>query len=116
MERFVERLPRLVIVAIFSTVTLGASRVVEETRLATVTVNVTHDQFASNEESLGMNPDGSLLAAAWNSWDYNDGCGFSYSTNGGSSWAPRTFVPGFTAYTNDPSVPGTGRFSAAGDP
>jgi hypothetical protein len=79
-------------------------------------LDVTADQFADNEESLGMDPSGNTLAAAWNDWDFNDGCGFSYSTSAGSSWAPRTFVPGFTQFTNDPNVPGTGRFSAAGDP
>lgn len=79
-------------------------------------VNVTHDKFADNEESQGMSPDGQLLAGAWNDWDYNDGCGFSYSTNGGDSWARHTFVPGLTAFTNDPNVPGTGTFAVAGDP
>jgi hypothetical protein len=79
-------------------------------------VNVTHDLFADNEESLGMNGSGTLLAGAWNDFDFNDGCGFAFSTTGGSSWAPRTFVPGFTKSTNDPSVPGTGSFDVAGDP
>lgn len=79
-------------------------------------VNVTHDLFADNEESLGMSGDGTLLAGAWNDWDFNDGCGFSFSTNGGDTWAPHTFVPGFTQFTNDPSVPGTGSFEVAGDP
>jgi len=79
-------------------------------------VNVTHDLFADNEESLGMNGSGTLLAGAWNDFDFNDGCGFAFSTTGGSSWAPRTFVPGFTKFTNDPSVPGTGSFDVAGDP
>jgi hypothetical protein len=66
-------------------------------------VNVTHDLFADNEESLGMNGSGSLLAGAWNDFDFNDGCGFAYSTTGGRTWAPRTFVPGFTKFTNDPT-------------
>jgi len=79
-------------------------------------VNVTRDLFADNEESLGMNGSGTLLAGAWNDFDFNDGCGFAYSTTGGSTWAPRTFVPGFTKFTNDPSVPGTGSFGVAGDP
>jgi hypothetical protein len=80
------------------------------------TVNITTDQFANNEESLGMSPNGQLLAGAWNDWEYNDGCGFSYSTDGGGTWAPETFVPGLTLFTNDPDVPGTGRFAIAGDP
>jgi hypothetical protein len=82
----------------------------------TVPVNVTHDLFADNEESLGMSGSGMLLAGGWNDFDFNDGCGFAYSTTGGSTWAPRTFVPGFTQFTNDPGVPGTGAFEAAGDP
>ncbi len=79
-------------------------------------VNVSNDLFAQNEESLGMDPTGTLLAGAWNDWNYNDGCGFSFSTNGGSSWAPQTFVPGLTMFTNNPNVPGTGPYTAAGDP
>jgi hypothetical protein len=79
-------------------------------------VNVTHDQFADNEESLGMNGSGTLLASAWNDFDFNDGCGFAFSSTGGSTWAPRTFVPGFTRFTNDPNLPGTGSFDVAGDP
>lgn len=80
------------------------------------TVDVTQDQYANNEESLGMSPDGSLLAGSWNDWEYNDGCGFSYSSDGGANWAHETFVPGLTRFTNDPDVPGTGRFDVAGDP
>ncbi|HEX9234687.1 MAG TPA: sialidase family protein [Actinomycetota bacterium] len=79
-------------------------------------VDVTHDAYADNEESMGMSPGGRLLSGAWNDWDYNDGCGFSYSTDGGAHWAPRTFVPGLTEFTNDPNIPGTGSFPIAGDP
>jgi hypothetical protein len=79
-------------------------------------VNVTHDLFADNEESLGMDGTGTLLAGAWNDFDFNDGCGFAFSSDGGKTWAPRTFVPGFTQFTNDPNVPGTGSFEVAGDP
>jgi len=79
-------------------------------------LDVTRDQFANNEESLGMSPDGRLLAGAWNDWEHNDGCGFSFSADGGASWAPETFVPGLTSFTNDPNVPGTGSFEIAGDP
>jgi hypothetical protein len=79
-------------------------------------VNVTHDLFADNEESLGMNGSGTMLAGSWNDFDFNDGCGFSFSTTGGTTWAPRTFVPGFTKFTNDPSLAGTGSFDVAGDP
>jgi hypothetical protein len=80
-------------------------------------LDVTNGQFAANEESLGMSPDGSLLAGSWNDWHFNDGCGFSYSTDGGATWAPESFVPGLTATTNDPSVPGLNqKFTIAGDP
>ena len=79
-------------------------------------VLVTDDQFAANEESLGMDPSGQLLMGAWNDWHYNDGCGISYSTDGGNTWAPESFAPGFTFFTNDPSVPGSGPFAVAGDP
>ncbi len=78
-------------------------------------VNVTNSQFAGNEESLGMDSTGTLLAAAWNDWHFNDGCGFSYSTDGGSTWAPESFAP-FTSFTNDLNVPGAGLFPIAGDP
>jgi hypothetical protein len=78
-------------------------------------VNVTNSQFAGNEESLGMDTSGQLLAAAWNDWHFNDGCGFSYSTDGGSNWAPESFAP-FTSFTNDPNVSGIGTFPIAGDP
>jgi hypothetical protein len=53
---------------------------------------------------------------AWNDWHFNDGCGISYSTNGGHTWAPESFAPGFTFFTNDPNVPGIGPFAVAGDP
>jgi hypothetical protein len=79
-------------------------------------MDVTNSFYAGNEESLGMSTDGTLLAGAWNDWHYNDGCGFSYSADGGDSWAPETFVPGLTEFTNDPSIPGIGPFPIAGDP
>src|SRR5262249_57861649 len=71
-------------------------------------VNVTHDLFADNEESLGMNGSGTLLAGAGNDFDFNDGCGFSFSPTRGSTWAPRPFVPGVPQLTHDPHVPRTG--------
>src|SRR5439155_424762 len=83
---------------------------------ATAPVQVTDDQFAANEESLGMTPDGQTLLGMWNDWHFNDGCGISYSTDGGATRAPESFAPGFTFFTNDPDVPGTGPFAVAGDP
>jgi hypothetical protein len=50
-----------------------------------------------------------LVPEAWNDWEFNDGCGFSYSADGGASWAPETFVPGLTQFTNDPRGPRHGR-------
>lgn len=86
-------------------------------RTVSAPLDVTNSQFAGNEESLGMSPDGTLLAGAWNDWHHNDGCGFSYSTSGGTSWAPESFVPGLTAFTNDPSIAGLNpNFTVAGDP
>ena len=79
-------------------------------------VRVTDDQFAANEESLGMDPTGRvMLGMSRNNWHFNDGCGISYSTDGGATWAPESFAP-FTAFTNDPNIPGTGTFAVAGDP
>src|SRR5437764_1293688 len=97
---------------------LGALAATSLAGAATVSspVPVTDDQFAANEESLGMDPSGQILMGMWNDWHYNDGCGISYSTNGGTSWAPESFAPGFTFFTNDPNVPGTGPFAIAGDP
>jgi hypothetical protein len=83
---------------------------------ATAPIQVTDDTFAANEESLGMSPNGQLLMGMWNDWHFNDGCGISYSTDGGSTWAPESFAPGFTSFTNDPDVAGTGIYAAAGDP
>lgn len=82
---------------------------------ASAPIDVTNSHFAANEESLGMDSTGTLLAAAWNDWHFNDGCGFSYSTDGGTTWAPESFAP-FTSFTNDPAVPGAGVFPVAGDP
>lgn len=81
-------------------------------------LDITNDFFANNEESLGMDPSGRLLAGAWNDFEFNDGCGFSFSTDGGTSWAPETFVPGMTSFTNDPNVAPLvpSSFAIAGDP
>jgi hypothetical protein len=80
-------------------------------------LDVTNDLYANNEESLGMSADGQWLAGAWNDWEYNDGCGFSFSTDGGDHWAPETFAP-FTAFSNTPGVDPIfpTQFAIAGDP
>jgi hypothetical protein len=84
---------------------------------ASTPVDVTDDVYANNEESLGMSPNGQWLAGAWNDWEYNDGCGFSFSTDGGDHWAPETFAP-FTAFSNTPGVDPIfpTQFAIAGDP
>ena len=113
------RLRALALVVLGSTLGLAglpATTVAVAAATVSTPVDVTNDQFANNEESLGMSPSGQLLAGAWNDWEYNDGCGFSYSTNGGATWAPETFVPGLTKFTNDLDVAGTGTFAVAGDP
>ncbi|MDX6504532.1 MAG: hypothetical protein QOE29_1657 [Gaiellaceae bacterium] len=108
-NRMVTALGLLAVAAVVAAVASAATSV-------STPVNVTNSQFAANEESLGMDPSGTLLAGAWNDWHYNDGCGFSYSTDGGTTWAAETFVPGMSLFTNDPNVPGTGTFPIVGDP
>jgi len=98
--------------AIFAALTVVVSA---DAATASTPINVTNSQFAGNEESLGMDPTGTLLAVSVNDWHFNDGCGFSYSTDGGTTWAPESFAP-FTSFTNDPNVPGAGRYPIAGDP
>lgn len=112
------RIVRSIVASCVALVMIGFVGVTPSTGTTAVSspVDITQDHFANNEESLGMDPSGMLLAGAWNDWEYNDGCGFSYSTDGGATWAPESFVPGFTAFTNDPDVAGTGRFGIAGDP
>ena len=81
------------VLAIFSAVSavsaLGLVTLPQAASAGSITVtkpvNVTHDLFADNEESLGMNGSGTLLAGAWNDFDFNDGCGFAFSTTGGST-------------------------------
>ena len=104
--------------ALLAVVACSAVMLVPAAGAATVSspVPVTDDQFAANEESLGMSPDGRILMGMWNDWHFNDGCGISYSTDGGTTWAPESFAPGFTFFTNDPNVPGSGPFAVAGDP
>jgi hypothetical protein len=104
--------------ALLVAVACSALVLVPASAAATVSspVRVTDDQFAANEESLGMSPDGQILMGMWNDWHFNDGCGISYSTDGGTTWAPESFAPGFTSFTNDPNVAGSGIYAAAGDP
>src|SRR5881396_2780642 len=83
-------------------------------------VNVSRDTTAQNETPLAVNPaNPSNMITGNNDWNYNDGCGVNASFDGGKTWTPTLpsgFVPGITAFTNDPAVPGTGTYDFAGDP
>ena len=83
-------------------------------------VDVSRDQTSQNETPLAINPtDPNNLITGANDWNHNDGCAVNASFDGGKTWTPTLpsgFVPGLTKYTNDPSVPGTGIYDAAGDP
>ena len=83
-------------------------------------VNVTNDTTAQNETPLAVNPRNTQnFIVGGNDWNYNDGCSMNASFDGGKSWTatlPNGFLPGVTKYTNDPAVPGTGRYDYGGDP
>ncbi len=83
-------------------------------------VNVSRDTTAQNETPLAVNPanPGNMITGN-NDWNYNDGCGVNATFDGGKTWTPTLpsgFIPGITAFTNDPSVPGTGADDFGGDP
>ena len=82
--------------------------------------NVSRDTTAQNETPIAVNPANPLnMIAGNNDWNYNDGCGVNATLDGGKTWTPTLpsgFIPGITLYTDDPAVPGTGRYDYAGDP
>src|SRR5947208_13835687 len=73
-------------------------------------VTVSRDTTAQNETPLAVNPaNPSNMITGNNDWNYNDGGGVSATLDGGKTWTPTLpsgFIPGITAFTNDPSVPG----------
>src|SRR2546426_3814413 len=83
-------------------------------------VDVSRDTTAQNETPVAVNPlNSSNLLTGANDWNYNDGCAYNVSFDGGRSWSltlPNGFIPGLTRFTNDPSVPGTRAYEAARDP
>jgi hypothetical protein len=78
------------------------------------------DVLSQNETPVAINPaDPSNMITGANDWNYNDGCAVNTTFDGGKTWSPTLpdgFIPGLTKYTNDPDVPGTGAYDAAGDP
>ena len=83
-------------------------------------VNVSNDTTAQNETPLAVNPRNPLnMLTGNNDWNWNDGCGFNVTFDGGKSWTktlPDGFIPAITKYTNDPSIAGTGYYDYGGDP
>ncbi len=87
---------------------------------AVFVTDVSRDTTAQNETPIAVNPtNASNLLTGANDWNYNDGVAYNVSFDGGKTWSatlPNGFIPGLTRYTNDPDVPGTGVYDAAGDP
>src|SRR5437762_877718 len=87
---------------------------------AALVVNISRDTTAQNETPIAVNPaNTSNMITGNNDWNYNDGCGVNATFDGGKAWTPTLpngFIPGITAFTNDPSVPGTGIYDFGGDP
>jgi hypothetical protein len=87
---------------------------------SSLAVDVSRDTTAQNETPVAVNPrNADNIITGANDWNYNDGCAVNASFDGGRTWTPTLpngFVPALTKFTNDPAVPGTGAYDAAGDP
>src|SRR5207237_4196536 len=83
-------------------------------------VNVSRDTTSQNETPLAVNPaNPSNMITGNNDWNYNDGCGVNATFDGGKTWTPTLpngFIPGITAFTNNPDSAGTGTYDFGGDP
>src|SRR2546423_13769813 len=83
-------------------------------------VNVSRDTTAQNETPLAVNPaNPSNMITGNNDWNYNDGCGVNATFDRGKTWTPTLpngFIPGITAFTNNPDSAGTGTYDFGGDP
>src|SRR2546425_3148686 len=115
---------------------VGAAACVSETPVATAprppsvaasakapssfVVDVSRDTTAQNETPVAVNPrNSSNILTGANDWNYNDGCAYNVSFDGGHRWSPTLpngFIPGLTRFTNDTTVAGMGAYDAAGDP
>ncbi|MFN2570075.1 MAG: sialidase family protein [Gemmatimonadales bacterium] len=83
-------------------------------------VNVSRDTTSQNETPIAVNPANPLnMITGNNDWNWNDGCGVNATFDGGKTWTPTLpsgFIPGISAFTDDPAVPGTGTYDFGGDP
>src|SRR5947209_384449 len=67
----------------------------------TVDAMDSNEHVTNNELTIAANPvNASNLVTGWNDWNLNEGCGTTYSTDGGKTWAAHQFVPGITNADN----------------
>lgn len=79
-------------------------------------VNLSNDRLTDNEVTLAVNPaNPSNLIAGWNEWEEHNGVGYSYSFDGGRTWAPASFLP-YVTNRDDEGLPAEGHFQIGGDP